>query len=41
MEYNEAFTKKMIPKIDYPALVKAAKAIETDVDIPEELSQVF
>lgn len=38
MEFDEAFTKRMMPKIDYPALVGAAKAIDNDCDISNELN---
>ncbi|KAH7727337.1 methyltransferase-associated protein [Aphelenchoides avenae] len=37
VEYNEAFTKRMIPKVDYSALRSAAVSIGEGTDLPEEL----
>jgi len=39
VEYNDAFIKRMIPKLDYPALVQAAKSVVQDNDLPDELVQ--
>uniref|UniRef100_A0A915DXX7 Multifunctional methyltransferase subunit TRM112-like protein n=1 Tax=Ditylenchus dipsaci TaxID=166011 RepID=A0A915DXX7_9BILA len=37
VEYNDVFMKKMIPKLDYPALVQAAKSVTEDSNLPDEL----
>lgn len=39
MEFDEAFTKKMVPKLDYNALVKTAKSINAGIELPDELDQ--
>jgi len=36
-EYSEAFVKKMLPKMDYPALRSAATMIDEGEGLPEEL----
>ncbi|KAI1732979.1 hypothetical protein Ddc_01885 [Ditylenchus destructor] len=39
VEYNEEFTKRMLPKLDYGVLLQAAKSLECDTEMPKELAQ--
>uniref|UniRef100_A0A914DUL6 Multifunctional methyltransferase subunit TRM112-like protein n=1 Tax=Acrobeloides nanus TaxID=290746 RepID=A0A914DUL6_9BILA len=37
VEFNDVFVKRMVPKIDYPVLVQAAKSVGEGNDLPTEL----